>query len=84
MQLTTILTCINILLMYVCLCKGITDSDLQRCVDAGARDFTDVQSQLGVSTQCGSCECLASDIVQSRLAERDRASLFYPADLAVA
>ncbi len=70
--------------MYVCLCKGVTDSDLQRCVDAGARNFAEVQAQLGVSTQCGSCECLATDIVHNQLAQRDQAPRFYPADLAVA
>ena len=43
--------------MYVCLCKGITDSQIHQAVTQGATTFQAVRRELGVATQC--CKCLA-------------------------
>lgn len=53
--------------MYVCLCKGITDRDIERAVEEGASSFRAVRDQLGVSTQCGKCARLARVIVNDKL-----------------
>jgi len=53
--------------MYVCLCKGITDRDIERAVEEGASSFREVRDQLGVSTQCGKCARLARVIVNDSL-----------------
>ena len=65
--------------MYVCICKGVTDRDIQRAVDNGAPSFLAVQQQLEVSTQCGSCESLARSIVAERLATLTPGQQFYDA-----
>ena len=51
--------------MYVCLCKGITDGDIKRSMDEGAGSFREVRERLGVSTVCGSCACVAKELVKA-------------------
>ena len=57
--------------MYVCLCKGITDHDIKRAVDSGARSFRQVSNATGVSSQCGKCTGLAKDIVNRAIADNN-------------
>ncbi len=67
--------------MYVCLCKGITDSQIRAAVEDGASSLREVRSMLGVASQCGKCGLLARQIVDDALAEcraMDE-SLFYAA-----
>ncbi len=40
--------------MYVCVCKGVTDRDIENKVIEGA-DYADIRRELGVATDCGSC-----------------------------
>lgn len=53
--------------MYVCLCKGITDSQIRAAVDNGAESMRAVRDQLGVASQCGKCASLCRDIVKESL-----------------
>ena len=53
--------------MYVCVCKGITDSQIKDAVCAGASSLKQVRKQLGVSSQCGKCGILAKQIVEQAL-----------------
>lgn len=46
--------------MYVCLCKGVSNRTIRRCVDEGARTLEDVGGRCGAGTVCGSCR---ADIV---------------------
>jgi bacterioferritin-associated ferredoxin len=55
--------------MYVCLCKGITDSQIRDAVYDGADSFRDVRQQLGIGTQCGKCACLAKDVIRDTVHE---------------
>lgn len=40
--------------MYVCICKGITDGQIQQALDNGA-DYKTLREELGVATDCGQC-----------------------------
>ncbi|HTZ37017.1 MAG TPA: (2Fe-2S)-binding protein [Stellaceae bacterium] len=40
--------------MYVCLCNGLTDSDVRRCSDS-ACSVAMVYRSLGCAPQCGKC-----------------------------
>lgn len=42
--------------MYICLCKGITDTQIKQCVNNGATTIKHVRRELGVASQC--CKCL--------------------------
>ncbi|WP_299774880.1 bacterioferritin-associated ferredoxin [uncultured Pseudoteredinibacter sp.] len=69
--------------MYVCLCKGITDSQIRDAVCAGASSLRQVRKQLGVMSQCGKCGILTREIVQETVEQRNldaNESLFYAAN----
>lgn len=55
--------------MYVCLCKGITDTQIRRELDNGARSLKDIRKSLGAMTQCGKCACLTRELVQDYQAQ---------------
>lgn len=40
--------------MIVCICRGASDRDVNRAIDAGARSIADLQ-RCGIGTECGSC-----------------------------
>jgi bacterioferritin-associated ferredoxin len=48
--------------MIVCVCRRISDREIARHARAGM-DFDDIQFELGVATQCGSCEGCARDVI---------------------
>ncbi|MDH3577878.1 MAG: bacterioferritin-associated ferredoxin [Gammaproteobacteria bacterium] len=50
--------------MYVCVCNAITDKQIRKAAESGARNVWDLQSALGVATGCGSCMEAASDILR--------------------
>ncbi|TXS96598.1 bacterioferritin-associated ferredoxin [Parahaliea maris] len=53
--------------MYVCICKGITDTQIRAAVQDGANSIREVRNTLGVASQCGKCGILARDIVRESL-----------------
>ncbi len=65
--------------MYVCICKGITDTQLRAAVQDGASSLRDVRNTLGVASQCGKCSMLTRDIVRESLQDDVAGSeqLFY-------
>ena len=65
--------------MYVCICKGITDTQIRAAVQDGASSLRDVHSALGVASQCGKCGIIARDIVRDSLNDlaENEEKLFY-------
>ncbi len=64
--------------MYVCLCKGITDTQIRAAVQDGATSMREVSNTLGVASQCGKCGVLARDIVRESLDDLEgNEQLFY-------
>lgn len=64
--------------MYVCLCKGITDTQIRAAVEDGASSLREVRSTLGVASQCGKCGILTREIVRETLQDNtDNQQLFY-------
>jgi len=51
--------------MFVCLCQQVKDTDIERTVAEGARDFADVQALTGAGTCCGQCSEFAKELSQS-------------------
>lgn len=43
--------------MIVCVCKSITDREIEATIEAGETSFDGLQRNLGVGTQCGACSC---------------------------
>ena len=51
--------------MFICMCKQVTDSQIRDAVNNGASSFSEMQSELGVATQCGECENHARQCMRS-------------------
>lgn len=41
--------------MYICLCKGVTDTQIRDAVTDGACTMRDLRERLDVANQCGKC-----------------------------
>lgn len=41
--------------MYVCICQGVTDREIEEAMTRGARSLTQLQESLQVASCCGSC-----------------------------
>ena len=54
--------------MYICLCKAVTDRDIEAAVIAGASTMLEVQEALAVGTGCGSCTGAAQVVIDKTLA----------------
>lgn len=58
--------------MYVCLCHGVTDSEIRSLVHCGeVCSMRELSRRHGVATQCGKCAKCARDVIREALAERD-------------
>lgn len=80
MALTIIRICIyhwgyqhhtRVLTMYVCVCKAVTDRQISQELAHGARNLRDLQTRLGVGTQCGKCCSCARRMVLEHICEQD-------------
>lgn len=65
--------------MYVCICKGITDTQIRDFVQSSGGNLRAVRNSLGAMTQCGKCALATREIVKQAMDERfdDSDSLFY-------
>jgi len=50
--------------MYVCICKGVTDRDIQDAASRGARTVKDLRRELGVASDCGKCASCAREVLR--------------------
>jgi bacterioferritin-associated ferredoxin len=54
--------------MYICICKGVTDSAIREAVYQGADRMRDLKACLGVTEQCGLCACHTKEVLdQTRM-----------------
>lgn len=53
--------------MYICICKAVSDSDLQQMVQSGARSADDIEQRCGAGGDCGSCRDDIEDLVRAHL-----------------
>ena len=52
--------------MYICICNAITDRDIVKAAEEGARSSDDLAHHLGVGLGCGRCtSCAKSILVES-------------------
>ena len=53
--------------MYVCICHGVTDKQIEAKVDDGARSMREISQSLSVGKQCGKCCNCAKKILNDKL-----------------
>ena len=64
--------------MYVCLCNGITDTQIRAAIQEGASSLKDVRNTRGVANQCGKCGILTREILrETQLDNANDQDLFY-------
>jgi len=52
--------------MYICICRGITDKDIERAFKAKSGNIKEALSMLGVGSDCGTClETAFEELVQT-------------------
>jgi bacterioferritin-associated ferredoxin len=56
--------------MYICVCKGVTDTAIREAVHRGADRMRDLKTCLGVSEQCGRCACHAKEVLEKALMQK--------------
>jgi bacterioferritin-associated ferredoxin len=54
--------------MYICICNAITDRDIVRATEAGARSTDDLAHELGVGLGCGRCTSCAKSLLVETVA----------------
>lgn len=76
----------RVVLMYVCLCQGVTDGQIREAIYEGCCSYREVREATGVATQCGKCACVAKQVVRETLGDIQsaQAALAYPASFAIA
>jgi len=52
--------------MYVCLCKGITEQQLQQAVEQGD-SYAQIRQKMGVGTDCGCCGQNAKQMIREHI-----------------
>lgn len=57
--------------MYVCLCNGITESQIRDAVGDGARTLSELNLCLGVASCCGRCADCAQQVLHESLSSSD-------------
>lgn len=65
--------------MYVCLCKGITDSQIRTAVTSGLTNYRELRLALGLSSQCGKCAVHAREVFREAIHPETHSSLYYAA-----
>ncbi len=53
--------------MYVCICNGITDTQICEAARSGVSSLWDLQKELGVSSNCGQCRTTAMQILRDEI-----------------
>jgi bacterioferritin-associated ferredoxin len=51
--------------MIVCVCKSVSDREIELAIDTGKDTFDALQDTLGVGSQCGSCSCEVRDMIKT-------------------
>jgi bacterioferritin-associated ferredoxin len=57
--------------MYVCVCHAVTDRQIYRAVEDGAKTLKDLRRDLGVASECGRCACCAKECLKQAKASLD-------------
>ncbi|MBA2659486.1 MAG: (2Fe-2S)-binding protein [Nitrosospira sp.] len=56
--------------MYICICRGVTDTAIREAVRLGAGRMRDLKTCLGVGEQCGICACHAKEVLEQALTQK--------------
>lgn len=61
--------------MYVCICHGVTESEIAAALDAGARTPEQVGADCKAGTGCGTCVAKIRELINASAADHGKLSL---------
>lgn len=63
--------------MFICVCKGVTDSQIKQAIADGCGSYAEVRQKLGIGTGsgCGTCACDAKALVNGQLFSKKQSLL---------
>lgn len=65
--------------MYVCVCNGVTERQIEAAVENGATQLRELRLLLGVASECGRCASCAHQCLQAALqAQAEPAATTHP------
>ena len=63
--------------MLVCVCKGISDKQIDSALAEGASGYKAIKSELGLGTCCGQCVPFAKAMVADKMADMQISQAFH-------
>jgi len=61
--------------VYVCICNGVTESQIREAAANGVRNVAELTMRTGCGASCGSCLDTAVEVLQSVHGDGERQSL---------
>lgn len=49
--------------MYICICRQVTDKQIESAIQTGANTIEAIQNTLGASSECGNCMDCIRDMI---------------------
>ena len=66
--------------MIVCVCRRVSDRDIEHAARSGCASFDDLQMELGVATCCGRCtECAQETLAAAQVRATSVVRVVHPA-----
>jgi bacterioferritin-associated ferredoxin len=60
--------------VYVCVCMAVTEEQIHEAARRGARTLKDLQRDLGVASECGTCAAAARQCLKKAQEMRQKAA----------
>lgn len=64
--------------MIVCVCRRVSDREIERLARSGCGSFDELQMESGVGTCCGRCTDCAQTVFQRAQCQNDRTAVAMP------
>jgi bacterioferritin-associated ferredoxin len=55
--------------VYVCICNGVTQRDIQAAAEAGCRSVAELTMRTGAGANCGTCLDMAAEVLDQARAK---------------
>jgi bacterioferritin-associated ferredoxin len=52
--------------MYVCVCRAVTDTEVDRAIDEGACTLAQVTRACGAGGDCGACRGMIEEMIEAK------------------
>lgn len=56
------------IIVYLCICKSVSDRQIREAVELGARTMGDLNTRLGIGAECGKCTESVQEFLETCLA----------------